>query len=71
MHPDNIKSTIALAKKFKEVYPNKTIWSWTGFLFDRDLKDQEVLKYLDVLVDGFIIIHFEGKFRHYCGFIIF
>ena len=27
-------------------------WVWSGFLFDRDLKDKEVLKYVDVLVDG-------------------
>jgi len=52
MHPINIKGTTKLAKAFKERYPDKTIWSWSGFLFDRDLKDQEVLKYLDVLVDG-------------------
>ena len=52
MHPLNIEGTTKLAKRFKEKYPNKTIWSWTGFLFDRDLKDKEVLKYIDVLVDG-------------------
>lgn len=52
MHPVNIKGTTKLAKAFKERYPDKTIWSWSGFLFDRDLKDQEVLNYLDVLVDG-------------------
>ena len=52
MHPINIKGTTKLAKMFKEKYPDKTIWSWSGFLFDKDLKDQEVLKYLDVLVDG-------------------
>lgn len=52
MHPKNIEGTTKLAKAFKEKYPNKTIWSWTGFLFDRDLKDKEVLKYIDVLVDG-------------------
>lgn len=52
MHPLNIESTTKLAKAFKEKYPSKTIWSWTGFLFDRDLKDKEVLKYIDVLVDG-------------------
>ena len=52
MHPVNIKGTTKLAKAFKEKYPDKTIWSWSGFLFDRDLKDQEVLKYIDVLVDG-------------------
>ena len=52
MHPKNIENSTKLAKRFKEVYPNKTIWSWTGFLFDRDLKDKEILNYLDVLVDG-------------------
>ena len=52
MHPKNIEGTTKLAKRFKEKFPNKTIWSWTGFLFDRDLKDKEVMKYIDVLVDG-------------------
>ena len=52
MHPNNIEGTTKLAKAFKEKYPNKSIWSWTGFLFDRDLKDKEVMKYIDVLVDG-------------------
>lgn len=52
MHPKNIEGTTKLAKAFKERYPNKTIWSWTGFLFDRDLKDKEVMRYIDVLVDG-------------------
>ena len=52
MHPANIEGTTKLAKAFKEKYPNKTIWSWTGFLYDQDLKDKEVMQYLDVLVDG-------------------
>ena len=52
MHPNNIEGTTKLAKAFKEKYPNKTVWSWSGYSFDRDLKDKEVVKYLDVLVDG-------------------
>ena len=52
LHPKTIESTLKLAKTFKEKYPNKDIWVWSGFLFDRDLKDKEVLKYIDVLVDG-------------------
>ena len=31
---------------------NKSVWAWSGFKFDKDLKDKEVAKYLDVLVDG-------------------
>lgn len=52
MHPNNIINTTNLVKKFKEVYPTKNIWMWSGFLYDRDLKDKEVLNYIDVLVDG-------------------
>lgn len=52
MHPINIEGTTELAKKFKEKFPNKNLWVWTGFLFDRDLQNKEVLKYIDVLVDG-------------------
>ena len=51
LHPKNIDGTTALAKCFKEKYPNKTIWVWTGFLFE-NLKDSEVIKYIDVLIDG-------------------
>ena len=52
MHPNNIDGTTRLAKAFKEKYPNKDIWVWSGFRFDEDLKDKEVLNYIDVLVDG-------------------
>ncbi len=52
MNPVNIEGTTTLAKKFKEKYPNKSVWVWTGFLFDKDLKDKEALKYIDVLIDG-------------------
>lgn len=52
LHPKNIEGTTLLAKAFKEKFPNKTLWIWTGFLFDEHLKEKEVLNYLDVLVDG-------------------
>ncbi len=52
MHPSNIEGTTKLAKAFKEKYPNKNLWVWSGFKFDEELKDKEVLNYIDVLVDG-------------------
>ena len=52
MHPQNIDGTTKLAKAFKEKYPNKSLWAWSGYSFDNDLKDKEVAKYLDVIVDG-------------------
>lgn len=51
MHPLNIDGTLKLAKMFKKTYPEKNIWAWTGFLFE-NLKEKEVMKYIDVLVDG-------------------
>ena len=52
MHPRNIEGTTQLAKAFKEKYPNKNLWVWSGFKFEENLKDKEVMKYVDVLVDG-------------------
>ena len=52
MHPNNIEGTTKLAKAFKEKYPDKNLWVWSGFRFDEDLKDKDVLNYVDVLVDG-------------------
>lgn len=52
MHPKNIKATESLAKAFKEQYPNKNVWVWSGFTYENYLKDQKALDYIDVLVDG-------------------
>ena len=52
---------LALSRRIKAAYPEKSIWSFTGYLFDRDILTrklgpwevtQELLSYLDVLVDG-------------------
>ena len=51
MHPKNIDGVTKLAKMFKERFPNKDLWAWSGYLYD-DLKDKEIMEYLDVLVDG-------------------
>ena len=66
MHPLNIKGTIRLAKAFKERYPDKTIWSWTGFLID-NIVDKEVLNYLDVLVDGQYQDELRNPSLKWCG----
>ncbi len=51
LHKNNIKGTIKLAKRFKEEYPDKNIWLWSGFLFDQVI-DKDIFKYIDVMVDG-------------------
>ena len=67
MHPINIEGTTRLAKAFKEKFPNKNIWAWSGFLFDRDLQGKEVLNYLDVLVDGQYVDELHDPRLKYCG----
>ena len=53
LHPKNIDGTTKLAKIYRETYPDKNIWVWTGYKFDDEiLKDKEIFKYIDVLVDG-------------------
>ncbi len=54
LHPKNINGTEELAKAFKEKFPEKDIWVWSGFQY-KDLKNREVLKYIDVLVDGLYV----------------
>ena len=36
LHPKNIEGTTKLAKEFKEKYPNKDLWMWTGFNYEKD-----------------------------------
>lgn len=52
LHPKNIEGSTKLAKKFKETYPQKNLWVWSGYLFEEYLKDKEIINYIDVLVDG-------------------
>lgn len=51
MHPKNIDGTLKLCKKFKEKFPNKNIWCWTGYLYE-EVINKEVFNYIDVLIDG-------------------
>ena len=67
LHPKNIDGSTKLAKVFKEKYPNKTLWVWSGFLFDEHLKDKEILNYIDVLVDGTYKDELRDPRLKWCG----
>lgn len=53
LSPQNYDDLKDLFKSFKERFPEKNIWMWTGRIFE-DLDDEqlEVVKLVDVLVDG-------------------
>ena len=51
LHPFNKECVLDLAKKIKEQFKNKTVWLYTGFLWE-EIKDNIDLSNIDVLVDG-------------------
>ena len=59
--PRNQGAIVELLRQVKARYPDKSIWAFSGYLFDRDILSgklgdweitKEYLSYLDVLVDG-------------------
>ena len=53
LHTRNIISVYPLMKWFKEDFPNKTIWLWSGYTFEELIYDyKNILSMTDVLIDG-------------------
>ena len=51
LDPKNLKQVTLLCRVFKHYYPNKTIWCYTGYEWDR-IKHLDIMQYIDVVVDG-------------------
>jgi anaerobic ribonucleoside-triphosphate reductase activating protein len=66
LYPDNREEITALAKDIKELYPNKTIWLYTGFSYE-EVCDLEVMQYVDVLVDGRFVEELKDENYKYAG----
>lgn len=47
----NREEVTAIAREVKTYFPKKTVWCYTGHRWE-DVKDLEVIKYIDVVVDG-------------------
>ena len=56
--PQNQGAVVKLLRRIKNEMPEKSIWAFSGYLFDKDILSgrlgdcSEYLGYLDVLVDG-------------------
>lgn len=65
MEPSNQEALLPLVRRVKQEYPQKDIWCFSGYLFDRDIRDRmcresevtrELISNIDVLVDGEFIV---------------
>ena len=63
LEPQNQRALYPFIKKVKQIYPDKTIWCYTGFVFDETTGDllvkaknteitKELISLFDVLIDG-------------------
>lgn len=51
LHPANRDAVGALMEEVKEAYPEKTIWLYTGYLWE-EIRDLPFIALIDVIVDG-------------------
>ena len=73
VHERDPEILLSLVKRVKELYPDKTIWLWTGYLFEDivnlslneetplQVKVYPLLKYIDVIVDGRYIERYKER----------
>lgn len=73
---ENQPTVLELIRKYKDRYPDKTLWMYTGYILDKDLVKggrkhvegvtSEILRQVDMLVDGPFVLakrDFTLKFR--------
>ena len=66
--PFNYEEILSLCKKVKQMFPEKTIWVYSGFTYDFIKENRnEILNYIDVLVDGPYIEKLRDKKLQYRG----
>lgn len=65
MEPENQKALLPLLRRVRAELPKKDIWCYTGYTYERDILNDmcvkyaetpELIKYIDVLVDGEFIL---------------
>lgn len=51
LYPENRETIFHLAKYIKKYIPNKTVWLYTGYLWE-EICSLQGMKWIDILVDG-------------------
>ena len=68
----NQQGLLPLLKRVKEIYPEKTIWAYSGFLYEELRKmpyeeTQAILNLIDVLVDGKFVEDLKDPMLYFRG----
>lgn len=66
LHYQNIREITKLAAEIRERFPEKTIWLYTGSVWE-EVRDEEIMNYVDVLVDGEFKIDLFDPNLHWKG----
>lgn len=66
LHPQNEETVTRLAREIKERFPKKSIWLYTGYLWE-EVCQKEIIDYLDVLVDGEFVESLKKGSLHWKG----
>lgn len=71
MHRRNLGCVMEIVRDYRSAFPGKTIWIYTGYTWDELLERKDgitmnILKHIDILVDGRFVEELKGislKFR--------
>lgn len=66
LHIANAYDVTKLAEEIREKYPNKSIWLYTGSMWE-EVKHLKIMQYLDVLVDGEFVVAKKDVNLHWVG----
>ena len=66
LYPENRETIFHLAKYIKKYIPNKTVWLYTGYLWE-EIRDLPGMKWIDILVDGEFVDELSDVAYHWAG----
>ena len=77
MEPENQEPVLRLLRRIKKELPDKNIWAYTGYVYDRDLVPggkrfvdgvtRELLESIDILIDGRFVEELKNLMLNFRG----
>ena len=77
MEPENQEPVLRLLRRIKKELPDKKVWAYTGYVYDRDLVPggkrfvdgvtRELLESIDILIDGRFVEELKNLMLNFRG----